>query len=272
MILDPFCGCGTAVVAAQALGRRWIGIDITHVAVSVLKQRLEQEFPGLKYRVRGEPGDVASARKLADDKWEEFQAWIVDRVGGVPLNPTEEKKVAKKGKDHGIDGLLLFRDDPKAARSKRMILSVKAGKNLNPEMINALYGVMQREGAPLGALLTAYQPSKGVYNEAGAYRPYRSEVYQPNVAYPAIQVVTVEDIFTPGWRLQFPGMNTTRTSEPPAGTPGASEELPFKLPKKTTVLSVAEPSLADRPKISAPKPPKKTAAPSPPEAQRRRKT
>ncbi len=215
-MLDPFCGCGTAIVAAQRLKRRWVGIDITHVAVSVLKQRIDREFPGLPYRVRGEPSDVASARKLADEKWDEFQAWIVDRVGGIPLNPTEEKKVAKKGKDHGIDGLLLFRDDPKAARSRRMILSVKAGKTLTPEMVNALYGVMAREGAPMGALLVAHKPSKGVYNEAGSYAAYRSEVYQPGVTYPAIQVVTVEDIFADGWRgLQFPGMNTTRTSQPP---------------------------------------------------------
>jgi DNA modification methylase len=250
VVLDPFCGCGTAVVAAQRLKRRWVGIDITHVAVSVLRQRLTHGFPGLEFRVRGEPEDVASARRLADEKWEEFQAWMVDRVGGVPLNPTEEKKVAKKGKDHGIDGLLLFRDDPKAPRSKRMVLSVKAGKTTTPEMVDALFGVMHRDGSPLGALLTAYPASKGVYNEARSTGFYGSDFY-PGHKYEKIQVVTVEDVFDRGWRgLQFPGVNTSRTTMPPAGTEGASEEMfdglgrPKRRPKGTVRKpSVRTPSL-----------------------------
>lgn len=246
MVLDPFCGCGTAVVAAQRLNRNWIGIDVTHVAVSVLKKRLEAEFPGLVYRVRGEPEDVASARRLADERWEEFQAWFVDKVGGLPLNPTDEKKVAKKGKDGGIDGVLLFRDDPKAVRSKRMIMSVKAGKQLNPEMVDALHGVVSREGAAAGVLLTAHRPTPGMYNTARAYGAYTSEVFEPGRKYPKIQIVTVEDIFDGRWRrLDFPGANTSLKSEPPPGTPGASEEL-FKPPRKGTTeplkLTPSEPA------------------------------
>ncbi len=211
LVLDPFCGCGTAVVAAQELGRQWIGIDITHVAVSVLKKRLEKKFPGLRYRVRGEPEDVASARRLADEKWEEFQAWIVDRVGGIPLNPTEEKKVAKKGKDGGIDGYFLFRDDPKAARSKRMILSVKAGKVLAPDMVDSLFGVVSREHVTAGALLTAYPVTLGMRKIALAYGHYDSELFAPGKLYPKVQIVTVDEIFDPKWRgLEYPGSNTSR--------------------------------------------------------------
>lgn len=226
LVLDPFCGCGTAIVAAQKLNRKWIGIDVTHVAVSVLKKRLESDFPGLRYRVRGEPEDVASARRLADDKWEEFQAWIVDKVGGIPLTPEDEKKVAKKGKDGGVDGYFMFRDDPKALRSKRMILSVKAGKALAPDMVDSLNGVVTRERVAAGALLTAYPVSKGMLSTAAACGSYESELFAPGKRYPRIQVVTVEDIFDPRWRgLEHPGSNTSRRSEPPAGTEGASGDL-----------------------------------------------
>ncbi len=163
------------------------------------------------------PEDIASARRLADEKWEEFQAWIVDKVGGVPLNPTDEKKVAKKGKDGGIDGIFAFRDDPKAERSKRMILSVKAGKSLAPDMIDSLHGVVTREHAAAGALLLAYKPTPGMYKTALAYGHYSSEIFDPEKTYPTIQIVTLEDIFDSKWRgLNYPGSNTTkRTGRPP---------------------------------------------------------
>jgi DNA modification methylase len=237
VVLDPFCGCGTAVVAAQKLDRKWIGIDVTHVAVSVLKKRLEEEFPGLKYRVRGEPEDVASARRLADEKWEEFQAWIVDKVGGIPLTPEAEKGVAKKGKDGGIDGYFMFRDDPKAERSKRMVLSVKAGKSLSPEMIDALHGVVARNNAEAGVLLTAYPVTAGMRKTALAYGQYESELFAPGKQYPKIQIVTVEDIFDKRWRgLDYPGSNTSRRSEPPASLDsGKTSRKPPNLRKTKSV-------------------------------------
>jgi site-specific DNA-methyltransferase (adenine-specific) len=259
LVLDPFCGCGTAVVAAQRLNRKWIGIDITHVAVSVLKQRLEKDFPGLVYRVRGEPEDVASARRLADEKWEEFQAWIVDKVGGIPLNPEQEKKVAKKGKDGGIDGYLMFRDDPKAARSQRMILSVKAGKSLHPEMVDALHGVVSRENAAAGALLTAYPVSPGMVKTAASYRSYTSDVFAPGKKYPKIQIVTIEDIFDPKWRgLDHPGPNMSRRSEPPPGADGSSEDL-FKPRARPIKQAKAPPPEQESLVLESPKAPKVSA-------------
>lgn len=253
VVLDPFCGCGTAVVASQKRGRQWIGIDITHVAVSVLKQRLEKEFPGLRYRVRGEPEDIASARRLADEKWEEFQAWIVDKVGGIPLNPTDQKKVAKKGKDGGIDGYFLFRDDPKAERSQRMILSVKAGRSLAPEMIDSLHGVVSRENAAAGALLTAYPATAGMHRTALAHGIYDSDLFAPGKKYPKIQLISIEDIFDSKWRgLDYPGANTSRRSEPPAARGVDDAAKPKGGPRKGTseppseefVLAPAEPKRA----------------------------
>ncbi|MBX3226358.1 MAG: site-specific DNA-methyltransferase [Labilithrix sp.] len=227
VILDPFCGCGTAIVAAQELKRQWIGIDITHVAVSVLKTRMEKKFPGLTFRVRGEPEDIASALRLADEKPLEFQAWIVDRVGGMPTEAEKQKKVARGGGDDNRDGFILFRDDPKAARSKRMLLSVKAGDsyvNKPQETVDSLGGAMQRHGAVLGALLVSHRPSETTYKRAASYGYWTSETYGKK--YPVIQIVTLEDLFADGWRgVNIPGENTTRISAPPPGTPGASEEL-----------------------------------------------
>ena len=187
---------------------------------------MEENFSELAYRVRGEPEDVASALRLAEENWEEFQAWIVDKAGGMPLNPEEEKKVAKKGKDGGIDGLLLFRDDPKAPRSHRMIMSVKAGKHLEPAMVDALFGVVTREKAKCGVLLTAHKPSSGMLNTARNYGTYTSEMYPDGRRFPVIQIVSVEEVFAPGWRgLDYAGANTSRKSQPPAGVEGATEEL-----------------------------------------------
>ena len=168
IVLDPFCGCGTAVLAAQKLGRRWIGIDVTHLAVSVLKGRMDKRFPGVAFRVRGEPADPASARDLAARKPLEFQAWIVDKVGGVPIAPGKEKGVAKGGGDDGRDGFIKFRDDPKATDSRVMLLSAKGGESYTtkPEIVDTLRGTMTRYGATLGAVLMSHKPSDGTYRRA----------------------------------------------------------------------------------------------------------
>lgn len=228
IVLDPFCGCGTAVVAAQGLRRRWIGIDLTHLAVSVLKRRMDHSFSGATYRVRGEPEDAESARRLAHDKPLEFQAWIVDKIGGIPVGIEKEKKVAKGGGDDNRDGFLLFRDDPKAPHSRRMLISVKGGESYinKPEIIDALAGAMPRHGATLGLLLMSHKPSDGTYKRAAGHLTWASDTYAPKTRFPKIQVVTVDDIFSTTWRgILIPGENTSLASQPPPGTPGASEEL-----------------------------------------------
>jgi adenine specific DNA methylase Mod len=58
IVLDPFCGCGTAIHAAQRLKRQWIGIDITHLAISLIEKRLKDAFPGIVYEVHGTPKDL----------------------------------------------------------------------------------------------------------------------------------------------------------------------------------------------------------------------
>jgi len=227
VVLDPFAGCGTTIEAAEKLGRKWIGIDVTHLAVSVLRRRMEGRFPDLKLKVHGEPADAASARALAKADKHEFQAWIVDKVGGVPLEVSDDPKVAKKGGDRGIDGILLFRDDTKATRSQRMVISVKASATVTPEMVRELRGTMVREKATLAALLLLNEPTDGMRKEAKADGQYKSEFFKP---VDKIQILSVADIFA-GKSLSIPGMVTTHKSVPPAGAPGSSMELQFEPPK-----------------------------------------
>ena len=107
VILDPFCGCGTAIHAAQKLSRHWIGIDITHLAISLIEKRLNDAFPGMQYDVHGTPKDIGGARALADQDKYQFQWWAVSLVNAVPYGGK------KKGADSGIDGLIYFKPDGK---------------------------------------------------------------------------------------------------------------------------------------------------------------
>ena len=119
VVLDPFCGCGTTVHAAQKLNRRWIGIDVTHLAIALIERRLKEAFPGIAYEVHGVPKDADAARDLAERDKHEFQKWIVATIGGQPY------KGGKKGMDRGIDGYLHFRDADN--KPQLAIISVKGG-------------------------------------------------------------------------------------------------------------------------------------------------
>ena len=130
VVLDPFCGCGTAVAAAHKLDRRWIGIDVTHLAVALMKNRLKTAFdllPGRDYQVGGEPVDVGSARALADQDPYQFQFWAVSLLEALP------REEGKKGADRGIDGVVFFLDGPKRTAQKA-IVQVKSGKVSSPHI------------------------------------------------------------------------------------------------------------------------------------------
>src|SRR5437660_1125245 len=150
VVLDPFCGCGTAVAAAQRLGRKWIGIDITHLAIGLIKARLKTAFgEAAVYKVVGEPTTVEDAKELAETDPYQFQWWALGHVGA---RGTEEKK----GADKGIDGRLYFHDG--SERTKQIIISVKAG-TLHRSQVHELRGVIEREKAEIGVLLSFEQPT-----------------------------------------------------------------------------------------------------------------
>src|SRR6266852_219426 len=85
VVLDPFCGCGTAVHAAQKLNRRWIGVDVTHLAIGLIRRRMQDAFPGIEIKVIGEPVDLGGARELAARDKDQFQWWALDRIGAQPV-------------------------------------------------------------------------------------------------------------------------------------------------------------------------------------------
>ncbi len=192
VVLDPFCGCGTAVHTAQKLGRRWIGIDITHLAIALIRRRMEDAFPGIEIEVIGEPVDLAGAQELAARDPYQFQWWALDRLGALPLGDR------KKGSDRGVDGIIPFLEGKSERR--RVIVQVKSG-TVGPAHVRDLKGVLEREGEPIGVLLTLRAPTKEMQTEAVAAGRYRSEFWQQD--YPRVQIITAEELLK-GQRVEMP--------------------------------------------------------------------
>ncbi len=192
IVLDPFCGCGTAIAAAQALGRGWIGIDITHLSIALLKYRLESAYSlkaGVDYQVIGEPRDVASAQQLASDNRYQFQFWALSLVRARPLGGNGGRE-GKKGSDRGIDGIIFFTDDARS-HTKRMIVQVKSG-HVKSGDIRDLKGVLEREKAEMGLFITLEKPTREMTTEAVAAGFYQSPQYAD--PFPRLQIVTIEQL------------------------------------------------------------------------------
>jgi len=196
IILDPFCGCGTTITVAEKLKRKWIGIDITHLAVSLMKHRLENSFGNkVNYKVIGEPVDLKGAEELAREDTYQFQWWALGLVGA---RPAESEK--KKGADRGIDGCIYFHDEPKKGKTKAIILQVKCG-HINRGMIDALKGVVEREGAQIGVFITLQKPTKPMKKEALLSGFYESP---SGKHYPKIQILKIEDLINGNKNIERP--------------------------------------------------------------------
>ncbi len=194
VVLDPFCGCGTTVAAAQQLGRRWIGIDITHLSISLMKNRLKAAYalePKKDYDVKGEPQDLAAARQLAsvDNERYQFQWWALSLIEARPVGG-DGGKTGKKGADQGIDGVILFMDDS-TGKAKRAAVQVKSG-HVKAGDIRDLRGVLARDEVALGLFITLENPSKEMLAEAAAAGVYHSPGW--NRDYPRLQILTVADL------------------------------------------------------------------------------
>ncbi len=188
VVLDPFCGCGTAIVAAHKLGRQWFGIDITHLAIALIKYRLADMFDlkeGRDYRVVGEPTTVADARALAQQDRDEFQKWAISLV------PRARPFQQKKGADTGIDGILYFTDDSKDP--KRVLIQVKSG-HVSVKDIRDFRGVLEREGATLGFFITLEPPTKPMLHEAEAAGFYTTPLGNRRI--PRLQIRTIEQLLS----------------------------------------------------------------------------
>jgi len=193
LVLDPFSGCGTCISAAQKLGRHWIGIDITHLAIAMHKNRLKGNFglePKRDYQVVGEPEDLAGAHQLAHDDRYQFQWWALSLIKARPLGGSETSREGKKGSDKGIDGYISFLDDPKG-NLKRAVVQVKSG-HVNSSMIRDLKGTVEREGAQIGLFITLDPPTRDMVTEAASAGFYHSELW--NKDYPRLQILSVEEL------------------------------------------------------------------------------
>ncbi len=204
VVLDPFCGCGTAIAAAQKLGRRWIGIDITHLSVALQKYRLEAMFPGIEIEVVGEPEDLGSARQLAGDDRYQFQWWALSLIRAKPLGANKAGgKTGKKGADQGIDGVINFFDGGNTP--KRVLVQVKSGK-VSSRDIRDLVGTLDREKAAIGVFLTLEDPSGPMKKEAVSAGYYRSQGWGRD--FPRMQILTVEQLLH-GAQVEMPPQHGT---------------------------------------------------------------
>ena len=187
VVLDPFCGCGTAVAAAQKLGRQWMGIDITHLAVALMKNRLKTAFglePGRDYQVVGEPVDVGSAKALWEQDPYQFKFWAVSLLEAQPQSEQ------RRGADRGIDGLLYFIDGPRRT-SHKIVVQVKGGRVSSPQ-VRDLKGVVEREQAALGLFISLDEPTRDMRTEAASGGLYHSDIWQKD--YPKIQIRTIAEL------------------------------------------------------------------------------
>ena len=200
VVLDPFCGCGTAIAAAERLNRRWIGIDVTHIAITLIRHRLQDTFKEeLKpYEVLGQPQDVASANALATDSENsgryQFEWWA---LGLVDARPAQDRK---KGADSGVDGYINFFDD-NSGKAKRIVVQVKSGR-VTRNQIATLKGDMEREKAEIGLFITLEPPTGPMQSEAASSGFYTPEHF-PDAQYPRVQILTIEELLN-GGRAEYP--------------------------------------------------------------------
>jgi DNA modification methylase len=227
IVLDPFCGCGTAIHAAQKLDRSWIGIDITHLAISLIEKRLRDAFPMVAYEVHGTPKDLEGARALATADKYQFQWWAVSLVNAVPYGGK------KKGADSGIDGFIYFKPDAK--NTEKVIVSVKGGENINVAMVRDLAHVVEREKAKLGLFITLCEPTGPMKTEAVKVGFYETEYFGK---VPCIQILTIDELLA-GKKPDIPAIDpqtfkkaARETTEKQAAFALVAEAAPAYKPKK----------------------------------------
>lgn len=223
VVLDPFCGCGTTVAAAQALDRKWIGIDITHLAVNLIKVRLLDTFGKAAekgYRVIGEPVDLASAQDLADHDKYQFQYWALGLIGARP-----EQSEEKKGADKGIDGRLFIIEPGGEVRT--VIISVKGG-HVTVNQVRDLRGVIERDNAAIGVFICIEDSTGPMRKEAADAGFYQSKSIGAT-RHPRLQILTISELLG-GKRIDMPAQVEVRSFKQAPKAKGKKQQqhaLPF---------------------------------------------
>ncbi len=206
VVLDPFCGCGTTIHASQKLGRKWIGIDVTYIAINLIKTRLEDAFGSrLEYEEKGQPTDFESAKALAElDKWQ-FQQWALSLIKARPL-----KEGDGKGADRGVDGMLYFYEGE--TKREKILVQVKGG-GVKRSDVATLIGDVNNQKFIGGVLITLEKPTKPMREEEADAGRFKSQRWQKD--YPKIQLLTIEGLLN----------ETERVDAPPQGNPFAKAEI-----------------------------------------------
>ncbi|MEA2547837.1 MAG: hypothetical protein QOE42_435, partial [Chloroflexota bacterium] len=196
VVLDPFCGCGTAIDAAQELARDWIGIDNSYRAIEIMRDRMKARH-GLDVAVEGAPTEVEGARALAEQHpngRDQFEAWALSLIGAVPHGGPQ-----KKGADQGADGVITFSGP--GGSIERAIVSVKSG-HVGAAQVQQLRGAMERHGGVMGLFVTLEEPTRPMLNEAASSGTYFSPVAKRD--FPRVQILSVRDILEKDKRPQLP--------------------------------------------------------------------
>jgi site-specific DNA-methyltransferase (adenine-specific) len=197
VVLDPFCGCGTAVHAAEKLNRQWIGIDVTHLAIGLIEKRLTEAFPAIQFEVKGRPQSLAAAQNLAQRDKHQFELWALSVVDAVPWQG------GRRGPDGGIDGIIYFKPDGK--RTEKAIVEVKGG-GIGVKDIGRLAQVMEREKAPLGVFITAQNPTRAMERDAASVGIWENEL--TGRKHSRLQILTLAELFQ-GKRPDIPWVDAS---------------------------------------------------------------
>jgi site-specific DNA-methyltransferase (adenine-specific) len=225
-VLDPFCGCGTTIAAAQKLKRTWIGIDITSLSIALQKTRLKDMFGDIQYSVIGEPTDLTSARALAQEKdgRYQFQWWALSLITARPLGAEAGNKTGKKGADKGIDGVITFIDDS-THKPKQILVQVKSGHVARGD-IGQLRGTIERDRAAIGIFITLEEPSQPMITEAISAGYYSSPGWGRD--YPKIQILSIADLLS-GKTIQMPPTEAGTFKQAPRVQQSPGEQHPLDL-------------------------------------------
>lgn len=211
VVLDPFCGCGTAVIASQKLNRNWIGIDITHLAINLIEKRLDDSF-GIQAQVIGVPQSLDAAQRLADDDKFQFEIWAINLIPNLHAN---KKQVGDKGID-GKGNIAVGYDKYNKPKYETIIASVKGG-GINPSMVRDLVGTVQSEDAVFGIFICIKKPTKKMFEAAAKGGVYTTPF---GIKYPKVQIYTIRDYFD-GKKPNIPNMvddmKVQRQNKPKSG-------------------------------------------------------
>ena len=200
VVLDAFCGCGTAVAVAQRFNRRWIGVDITHLAIALMKYRLADAFgDDVKYEIIGEPKDTQSAKALAVQDRYQFQWWALSLIRARPYQGK------KKGADEGVDGLIYYQDvdpdNPKKTLTRKIVVQVKSGK-VSVKDIRELKSVVDSQDAVIGVFITLNPPTQPMVKEAATAGRFQW-LHVAHTTYPKIQIRTIDELLA-GHGIEYP--------------------------------------------------------------------